>query len=49
MIAVNNTDLNISLDQDLVNFREFMGHPQLISLYRQEVNINFLLQFFHRQ
>jgi len=26
-----------------------MGHPQFISLYRQEVNIDFLLRFFHRQ
>ena len=25
---------------------KFMGH-QFISLYRQEVNIDFLLQFFH--
>ena len=25
-----------------------MGHPQFISLYRQEVNIDFLLRFFHR-
>ena len=24
-----------------------MEHPQFISLYRQEVNIDFLLQFFH--
>ena len=28
---------------------ESMGHPQLISSYRQEVNIEFLLQFFYRR
>jgi hypothetical protein len=24
-----------------------MGHPHFISLYRQEMNIDFLLRFFH--
>ena len=28
---------------------ESMGHPQFISLYHQEMNIDFLLRFFHQQ
>jgi hypothetical protein len=34
----------------LKNEKESLGDaPQFISLYRQKMNIDFLLQFFHRQ